>query len=44
MEALIADAEQAMEQGETTISQIVTPAILAQAFTAPVPTLEEILF
>jgi len=44
IESLLADAEQAMEQGETTISQIVTPAILAQAFTAPVPTLEEILF
>ena len=44
MEALIADAEQATERGESSVSQIVTPAILAQAFTAPVPTLEEILF
>ncbi|NBT20315.1 MAG: hypothetical protein EBT00_16315, partial [Proteobacteria bacterium] len=44
IEALIADAEQATERGESTISQIVTPAILATAFNAPVPTLEEIVF
>jgi hypothetical protein len=44
MEALIADAEQATERGESSISQIVTPAILANAFTALVPTLEEIAF
>jgi hypothetical protein len=46
MECLIADAEQATERGETTISQIVTPAILAANVTtpAPQPTLEEILF
>lgn len=44
MEALIADAEQATERGESSISQIVTPAILATAFTASVPTLEEIAF
>ena len=43
MEALIADAEQATERGETTISQIVTPEILAQAFTT-LPTLDEIAF
>ncbi len=43
MEALIADAEQAMERGETTISQIVTPEILAAAFIAQ-PTLSEIAF
>jgi hypothetical protein len=44
MEALIADGNQAIEAGETSISQIVTPEILAAAFTAPVPTLEEIAF
>jgi hypothetical protein len=44
IESLLADAEQAIEAGEFTISQRVTPAILAQAFTAPVPTLEEIAF
>lgn len=47
MEALIADGEQAIEAGESTISQIVTPAILANAFTASVPaepTLEFIEF
>ncbi len=43
MEALIADAEQATERGETTISQIVTPEILAAAFIAQ-PTLSEIAF
>lgn len=44
MEALIADAEQAIEAGESSISQTVTPAILANAFTAPQPTLEFIEF
>lgn len=44
MEALIADAKQAVEAGESTISQRVTPAILANAFTAPQPTLEFIEF
>ncbi len=43
MEALIADGEQAAEAGETTISQIITPAILATAFAAE-PTLEPIAF
>ena len=43
MEALIADAEQATEEGESSISQRVTPAILANAFTAQ-PTLDEIAF
>jgi hypothetical protein len=43
MEALIADAEQAAEAGESSISQIVTPAILATAFNVQ-PTLEEIAF
>jgi hypothetical protein len=38
MEALIADAEQAAEDGETSISQIVTPEILAAALTtSPAP-------
>jgi hypothetical protein len=33
MEALIADAEQAVEDGETSISQLVTPEVLAAALT-----------
>lgn len=44
MEALIADGEQAQASGESTISQRVTPEILAQVFTAPQPTLEPIEF
>lgn len=43
MEALIADAEQAIEAGESTISQRITPEILAAAFTSE-PTLEPIAF
>jgi hypothetical protein len=47
MEALIADGEQAKAEGKTTISQRVTPEILAQAFIVEggnQPTLEEIAF
>jgi len=44
MEALIADGEQAQANGESSISQIVTPAILANAFTVAEPTLEFIEF
>lgn len=47
MEALIADGEQAIEAGESSVSQIVTPAIPANAFTTRVsaePTLEFIEF
>lgn len=47
MEALVADGEQAQAAGESTISQIVTPEILANAFTASAsaePTLEFIEF
>lgn len=43
MEALIADAEQATERGESSIPQIVTPAILAAAFTQE-PTLDVVPF
>ena len=47
MEALIADGEQAKAEGKTTISQIVTPEILAAAFIVEggnQPTLEKIAF
>ena len=47
MEALIADGEQAKANGESSISQIVTPEILAAAFIVEggkEPTLEEIRF
>jgi hypothetical protein len=47
MEALIADGEQAIEAGESSIEQTVTPEILANAFTVEggnQPTLEEIVF
>jgi hypothetical protein len=47
MEALIADGEQAIEAGESSIEQTVTPEILANAFTVEggnQPTLEEIAF
>lgn len=44
MEALIADGEQAKAEGKSSISQIVTPAILANAFTVAEPTLEFIEF
>jgi hypothetical protein len=47
MEALIADGEQAIERGESSISQIVTPEILAAAFIVEggnQPTLAEIAF
>ena len=47
MEALIADGEQAVKAGESSISQIVTPEILAAAFIVEggnQPTLEEIAF
>jgi hypothetical protein len=43
IESLIADAEQAIDAGESFISQIVTPEILAQAFTSQ-PTLKEVSF
>ena len=47
MEALIADGEQAKAEGKSSISQRVTPEILAQAFIVEggnQPTLEEITF
>ena len=47
MEALIADGEQAVKEGKSSISQIVTPEILAAAFIVEggkEPTLEEIRF
>ena len=47
MEALIADGEQAIERGESSIDQIVTPEILAAAFIVEggnQPTLAEIAF
>ena len=47
MEALIADGEQAKAEGKSSIDQIVTPEILAQAFAIEggnQPTLEEIAF
>jgi hypothetical protein len=47
MEALIADGEQARAEGKSSISQIVTPEILAAAFIVEggkEPTLEEIAF
>lgn len=43
-EALIADAEQAIEDGESSVSMIVTPEIFAANLSAPQPTLEEIAF
>jgi hypothetical protein len=43
MEALIADGEQAKAEGKSSIPQIVTPAILAAAFTAQ-PALTPIAF
>jgi exodeoxyribonuclease V len=45
LEALIADAEQAIEAGETSIEQRITPEILAANLYAPAqPTLEPIAF
>ena len=47
MEALIADGEQAVKEGKSSIEQIVTPEILAAAFViegGKEPTLEEISF
>jgi hypothetical protein len=45
LEALIADGEQAIEAGETSIEQRITPEILAANLYAPAqPTLESIAF
>lgn len=43
-EALIADAEQAIENGESSVDMIVTPEILAASLSSPQPTLDEIAF